>query len=192
MNTKTDNCFIIGGGPSINDVNFDLIKDEYIIAVNEAFRLGTFSNIWYFSDSDIFKNHRKEIDAWPNRVVSCAGVTKHHKKIEYYERCRQHTICFEPGKLAFPSRGANSGATAINLAIREGFERIILLGYDMQQVNGKYNYHDYYKKAPRPDIYERFLEVFIKIAAEATVEIINATPNSALHCFPKVALEDLL
>lgn len=189
MNKK---CFIIGGGPSISDVNFDLIKHEYIYGINEAFRLGTFIDTWFFSDGDIFKNHRQAIEKWPNSIVSCAGIAKNHKKIEHYARCRQHTICFEPRKLAFPSRGANSGATAINLAIREGFETIILLGYDMQQVNGKNNYHDYYTKAPRPDIYERFLEVFVKIASEATVEIINATPNSALHCFPKVSLEDLI
>jgi hypothetical protein len=185
-------CFIIGGGPSINNINFDLIKHEFVIGINEAFRLGNWINIWYFSDSNIFKTHRKEIDIWPNRIVSCAGIAKNHKKIEHYERCRQHTICFEPGKLAFPSRGANSGATAINLAIREGFETIILIGYDMQQINGKNNYHDYYKKIPRPDVYDRFSDVFVKIASEATVEIINANPNSALQCFPKMKLEDLL
>jgi hypothetical protein len=185
-------CFIIGGGPSINDIDFAPIKSEFVIGINEAFRFGTWIDIWFFADSDIYKNHREEIVKWPNRIVSCAGAAKNKKKIEWYERCRQHTICFEPNKLAFPGRGANSGATAINLAIREGFEEIILLGYDMQQVDGKCNYHDYYKKGTRPDLYERFTEVFKKIAKETTVKIINANPDSALNCFPKCELKELL
>lgn len=182
---SNNRCFIIGGGPSVKDIDFTPIKHEFIIGVNEAFRLGTWIDLWFFADSDIFKTHKKEIETWPNRIASCAGAAKGHKKIEYYYRCREHVLCTEYNKLSFPARGANSGATAINLAIREGFEQIILFGFDMQVVDGKHNFHDYYQKQPRPDAYDRFTEVIEEIAKEATVEIINANPNSALNCFPK-------
>jgi hypothetical protein len=186
-------CFILGGGPSLKDVDLSLIKNEYIIGINEAFRLGTFINTWLFCDSSFYKNHREDIQKWPNSIVSCAGAAKNNKKVEYYQRCKKHIICFEPGKLAFPNGMANSGATAINLAIREGFNTIILLGFDMQFVNGKANYHDYYKKKnSRQDIYNRFMLHFEAIAKETDKTIINATPNSALNCFPKIELEDLL
>jgi hypothetical protein len=186
-------CFILGGGPSLKDADLSLIKNEYIIGINEAFRLGTFINTWLFCDSSFYKNHREDIQKWPNSIVSCAGAAKNNKKVEYYQRCKKHIICFEPGKLAFPNGMANSGATAINLAIREGFNTIILLGFDMQFVNGKANYHDYYKKKnSRQDIYNRFMLHFEAIAKETDKTIINATPNSALNCFPKIELEDLL
>ena len=185
-------CFIIGGGPSINDVNFDLIKHEFCIGINEAFRLGTFINTWFFADSDIFREHRQDIEKWPNRIVSCAGAAKRHKKIEYLERCREHVLCFEPKKIGFPSRGANSGASAINLAVREGFEEIILLGYDMKLDGEKSNYHDYYKKQTQQQTYDKFKEVFEAIAKEIKATVINANPDSALECFPKCELKDLL
>jgi len=185
-------CFIIGGGPSIAETNLDLIKDEFVIGVNEAFRFGTWIDIWFFSDSDIYKNHKKEIQKWPNRIVSCAGAAKRNKKIEFYYRCKKHPICFKEKHLAFPGKGANSGATAINLAIREGFDQIILLGFDMKIVNGKHHYHSYYKREPRDDAYERFMQHFEAIAKESKVEILNATPDSALPFFKKVKLENII
>lgn len=186
-------CFILGGGPSLKDVDLSLIKNEYIIALNEAYRFGKFADTWFFADSGFYKNHREAISKWPNRIVSCSGAAKNDKKVEYYQRCKKHMICFEPGKLAFPNGMANSGGTAINLAIREGFDTIILLGFDMQFVDGRANYHDYYKKKnPRQDIYNRFMLHFEAIAKETDKTIINANPNSALTCFPKIELKDIL
>lgn len=184
-------CFIIGGGPSVAETNLDLIKKEFVIGVNEAFRLGKWVDLWMFGDSDLFKTHREDIEKWPNRIVSCAGATRRHKKIEYYNRCKKHNICYEHGNLAWPSGSANSGATAINLAIKEGFDSVVLIGFDMKVVNGKHHYHDYYKKQPRDDAYERFMLHFEDIAKEAKVEILNANPDSALPFFPKINLEDL-
>jgi hypothetical protein len=61
----------------------------------------------------------------------------------------------------------------------------------MKKINGKHHYHNYYKKPPGDDIYDRFMLHFEKIAEEAEIEILNATPDSALPFFPKVKLEDL-
>jgi hypothetical protein len=185
-------CFIIGGGPSINSVNLDLIKDEYVIGVNEAVRLGTWIDLWFFADSDIYKAHRNDIGKWPNRIVTCAGAAKWDKRVEYYYRCRNHVICYEKKHLAFPQEGANSGATALTLAIREGFETIVLLGFDMKTTNGVHHYHSYYSRMPRDDAYDRFRKHFEDIAKETTCNIINANPDSALDCFPKMKLEDIL
>jgi hypothetical protein len=186
-------CFILGGGPSLKDVDLSPIKHEYIIAINEAYRFGKFVTTWFFADSSFYKNHKQDIQKWPNKIVSCSGAAKNDKKVEYYQRCKKHMICFEPGKLAFPNGMANSGATAINLAIRKGFDTIILLGFDMQFVDGRANYHDYYKKKkPRQDIYNRFMLHFEAIAKETDKTIINANLNSALTCFPKIELKDIL
>lgn len=185
-------CFIIGGGPSINNVNFDLIKDEFCIGLNQAYKLGTWIDVWLFVDSDIFRNNRNAINKWPNRIVSCAKVAKPHKKVEYFDRCRQHVLCDCPKKLSFPSSGANAGATAINFAVREGFEEIILLGYDMKMVDGQANYHNDYKKQAMPEAYVKFIKVFEEMSRVLKVRVINANPDSALSCFPKRTLESIL
>ena len=185
-------CYIIGGGPSVNNMDLSLIKDKFVIGVNMAYKLGTWVDIWFFGDSNIYKHNRQDIEKWPNRIVSCGGATKNKKKIEYYYRCRKHAICFEPKHLAFPNEGANSGATAINLAIREGFDSVVLLGYDMKVIDGKHHYHNYYKKEPRDDAYDRFMLHFERISKDAEIEILNATPDSELPFFKKVRLEDTI
>lgn len=99
----------------------------------------------------------------------------------------------EKGKIGFPGKGANSGAAAINLAVREGAKEIILLGFDMQMVKNKHNYHAYYKHKPSENIYKRFQAHFERIYKELNgVKVLNATPDSKLRFFPKVELHEVI
>jgi len=43
-------AFILGGGPSLNDVDFDLIKNRRIIGVNNAYQLGDWVDVCWFGD----------------------------------------------------------------------------------------------------------------------------------------------
>ena len=186
-------AFIIGGGPSIKDTNLDLVKDRYVIGVNAAFRLGTWVNVCFFGDNRFYQNQISYLEKWPNRIVSCAPKAKNNKKIEYLKRCQKHPLCTERDKIYFPSRGANSGAAAINLAIREGAKEVILLGFDMQTVNGQHNYHKYHNHNPNDKVYDRFIQSFENIAKELkNVKVYNATPGSKLKCFPKVDLNEII
>lgn len=186
-------AFIIGGGPSIKETNLDLVKDRYVIGVNAAFRLGTWVNVCFFGDNRFYQNQISYLEKWPNRIVSCAPKAKNNKKIEYLKRCQKHPLCTERDKIYFPSRGANSGAAAINLAIREGAKEVILLGFDMQTVNGQHNYHKYHNHNPNDKVYDRFIQSFENIAKELkNVKVYNATPGSKLKCFPKVDLNEII
>jgi hypothetical protein len=95
--------------------------------------------------------------------------------------------------------GSNSGYAAINLAFLFGAEKIILLGYDMKCEGEQRHWH------ARPDgwgaeyfnnvLQHEFLPLFdflIKPLESAGVTVINATPNSALTCWPRMALEQAL
>jgi len=94
---------------------------------------------------------------------------------------RAFTFSTDPSVIHY---GDNSGFQAVNLAILFGCTRIILTGFDMRGEN---------KVRPHGDHYERFAKFFDKAAqALEGVEIINATPNSALNCFPKMELKDAL
>jgi len=104
--------------------------------------------------------------------------------------------------------GKNSGAAAVNLALLLGASKIVLLGFDMKvdMENGKHeghNWHDSHKrwrqKAPEDKIYVKtFIPTFIRIRADLErfnnngskrkLEILNATPGSALEAFPMVEL----
>ena len=188
MNT----IYIIGGGPSVAETNLDLIKDKFVIGTNAAFRLGMWVDVCFFIDCRFQKWNADELEAWPNRIITTCPTLKGHPKIEVYNKCTTCGVCHHEGYLAQPDKGKNAGATAIDLAIKLGGERIILIGFDMKTKDGKHNYHDYHKHVPRDDVYNKFFLHFKKIKEQLPegVEVINATPSSAMKLFPKVNLYD--
>lgn len=189
-----DSIYIIGGGPSVAETNLDLIKDKFVIGTNAAFRLGTWVDVCLFIDCRFQKWNADELEAWPNQIITTCPTLKDHPKIEVYKKCTTCGICHHEGYLAQPDKGKNAGATAIDLAIKLGAKRIVLIGYDMEAKQGKHNYHSYHNHTPRNDVYNRFFLHFKKIKEELPegIEIINATPDSALQLFPKAKLEDIV
>ena len=95
------------------------------------------------------------------------------------------------------STGYNSGFQAINLAYLFGFRRVILLGYDMKfGSNGEKHCHpDHPDYNPLDATVDKWVCTFNKIAPmmkELGLEVINATRDTDLECFPQVQLEELL
>lgn len=92
--------------------------------------------------------------------------------------------------------GGNSGYQVIGLAYHLGAARIVLLGYDMQKVQGKSHWHgDHPKNLKQSSPYQawvgRFEALALDLKAEG-VEVINCTPGSALRFFPMAELKDVL
>jgi hypothetical protein len=76
--------------------------------------------------------------------------------------------------------------------------KIVLIGFDMQPVNGHHNWHSYYPDndvRSHTDDYDRFVGPFDLIARgldDAGVECVNATPGSALRAIPIMTPEEAL
>ena len=47
---KGQTVFILGGGPSLNEANLDLIHDRRVIGVNNAYQLGSWVDVCWFGD----------------------------------------------------------------------------------------------------------------------------------------------
>ncbi len=95
--------------------------------------------------------------------------------------------------------GGNSGYQAVNLAVHLGARQIILLGFDMKAgPKGQAHHHGAHPRPmnnPTPDNYVRWAAGFWTMLADlkrARVKVINCTPGSALDCFPKAELWDVL
>ena len=90
----------------------------------------------------------------------------------------------------------NSGAGAISLAARGGAKRIILLGYDCQHTGGKRHWHeDHPRHMGNADTKALRLwgANFEKLAKDyAHAQIINCSRQTALQCFERQKLEDVL
>lgn len=93
--------------------------------------------------------------------------------------------------------GGNSGFQALNLAVNFGARRIILIGYDMQIANGVHWHgrHGSGLNNPAESNVRAWRRHFGSIAghlADLGVEVVNASRETALTCFPRARIEDAL
>ena len=92
--------------------------------------------------------------------------------------------------------GGNSGYQALNLVYHFGASRIFLLGYDMQRTGGKSHWHgdhpgSMHKASPYTHWVRNFEALALDLKREG-VEVINCSDQTALTCFPRARLEDVL
>jgi len=158
---KHEECFIIGGGPSVKDIpNLEeLLKDKNVIGVNDAYQFSC-TDICIFGDKvwyDQYKD-RKDFKEFKGDFITVApGAGRFTSNIKYIGR-KSKGISLDPSILAF---NKNTGAAAINLALLLGCKIIHLIGFDMKPRITKYF----------PD-----------------AKVINCNLDSALECFAKLPL----
>lgn len=210
-----DRCFILGGGPSMYkqldipeevvqqvldkkaDISFynpyfDCIKKEHIIGVNVAYKFGGWVDMIFFGDAGFWSKHKYSLSVYPGIKVTTtldAVVIKQLLKSQV-----RFGLAKEPNKLIW---NGNSGAAAINLAVHTGVRQIILLGFDMNLgEKGNQHWHKEYIPQKAPQLaFKKHLACFPKVAEDAKsmrVEILNASPNSAINEFKKVNLKEVL
>lgn len=93
--------------------------------------------------------------------------------------------------------GGHSGYQALNLAIQAGISRAILVGYDCGQITPGPSHFFGEHRDPIRSVSSRAswaprYAALAEAARERGVEVINATPTSAIDAFPRRTLEDVL
>lgn len=100
----------------------------------------------------------------------------------------------EPGVIG---SGGNSGFQALNLAVQFGARTIVLVGYDYRIDQGLH-WHGRHKAGLNNPTqhniarWRRRLDDQAGRLAALGVEVLNASPVSALTAFPKVSLAEVL
>jgi hypothetical protein len=100
-------------------------------------------------------------------------------------------IASHPAKIR---QGGNSGFQAVGLALLFGAARVILLGFDMQLTGRQSHWHGDHPNLGNPvvDRMDLWRSRFGEMAAQTSIDIVNATRKTALKCFPKVDLIESL
>lgn len=185
-------------GPSLTQEICDRVWGHRAIAVQDAYRLMPWADVLYGCDRRWWEYHRGAIDFAGERWASVGSTTNDNEAIAEPYRLRLvegragNTFSTDPRRIHY---GSNSGFQAVNLAILFGAARIVLIGYDMRIVDGK---RHFFGDHPRPLIntptYRPFVEAFEHAARHLPpgVEIVNATPGSALTCFRSLSIDDAL
>ena len=189
-----ETCFILGGGPSLQQLDIELLRGRRCIAVNGAFRLAPWIDCMFFGDCRWLNQYGGGLSEWAGLKVTTCNQHRQRPGIRVVKRRNS------PYGLSRNSHvvgwNLSSGACAINLAVHFGVKRIVLLGFDMRIVGARHNWHDdYAPPPPKKNPYARFLKPFPFIKEglnELSIECLNATPGSALTLFPMVTLEEVL
>lgn len=191
-------AFLLGSGPSLTAEIAAKLCGRHVIAVNSSASLAPWAEVLFFTDASWWEPRQDLVANWPGLVIS---LSRHAKRgmPDKVKRIHGETRCdFAPVGSETVRQGRSSGHTAIGLAVALGATTIVLMGYDMRVVDGREHFHDEYRGAPGRDLAlyaNQFLPGFKgwnAAALKAGVEIINATPNSALTEFPMADLDEML
>ena len=185
-------CLACGPSLCADDVNAVRGK-AIVIAVNDAWRLAPWADALIASDA-----------AWWRHYQGVPGFTG-------------LKFCLEPSAASWPGvqilrntghqglehdptgvrSGRNTGAAAINLAVHFGAKRIVLLGYDMEARDEAHSHwfgaHPKGLRGGSP--YALFRQMFVAMVGplrEAGVEVLNCSRQTALTCFPRRPLAEVL
>jgi len=187
---KNQTVYLLGGGPSLLDFDWNKLKGKNVIAINKAFLSYPDADILYWTDTRFWKWFKADIDKFKGiKVTNKAKIIQND--ILILRDSGRIGLDTNPSSL---KHGNNSGYAAINLAFHTGANRIMLLGYDMSMLNGKSHFHDGYAIRHNPKIYKDNMiphfDALVEPLKEHGIEIWNACPTSALEAFPKCTIDE--
>jgi hypothetical protein len=187
--------FIVGGGPSLIGFDFEQLRGRNVLAINAAYVDLPWADMVYFCDEKFWVWNRDDPkwDAHPGlKLTFSARAALMDKTIERVDidgvsgwADREDTI----------RSGKNSGYQAIQIAVKCGASRLILLGFDHAVVGGRTHYHDRHRDGTPNRAYDNWHPHWQTIVEHLTflgVEVFNANPESTIDAFPKHRLETLL
>lgn len=189
-----ETVYIIGGGPSLKDFNWNRLNDKKTIAINKALLSYPNADALYWTDGRFYNWHKKDIDSFKGLKYTIAPRRELTEDIHLLKRGVKYGLETSPNALA---HGMNSGYAAINLALHLGSKKIVLLGYDMGNSGTVSHFHDGYPiNATADTIYNKHFLPGFDILKEHIkgkgIQIFNACPTSKLNVFKKITIEESL
>jgi hypothetical protein len=172
---------IIGGGPSLNDFDFEQLRGATVLAVKR----NIFNIPWADAGFGLGEQPDK-LASVTSRVywaVSDDQPLSAPANVTLLRRLDGRDVSTDPGAVY---AGGTSGFGALQIALHKKAKQIVLFGFDY---NGGGEEPDR-KRAANWRIWAEHFRVFVPYLTGAGVGIVNACPHSAISCFQKVALED--
>lgn len=214
---KGERCFVIGTGPSLNKMNFDLIKNEILFGVNTLYRgykkFGINCRYYGVSDEVVWDNIDKEILALDTVLFLCNGAAEHYfRRREYLKNLQkrepllmmQRGFMWKENKFSKDiTQGIYNGDTVVidtslQVAYYMGFKKVYLLGCDCDY-SGMHRFDG--SKTDKlagggvsgnwAPVFKSY-EICKKVFEDSGREIINATVGGKLEIFKRQSLEEIV
>lgn len=188
---------LIGGGPSLADLDLDVLRGHRFIAINSGCRkvrpIASAEDPLFFHDNGWAQNRPELLLDWPGPVITSNRNAK-ARLGNLVRRINMAALC--EALEAFPDYlGPSSGHTAACLAAAMGARRIVLIGFEGKMVDGRSHGHNDYQMDSEGPFRDRFLPGWTglkPVFQRLGVDVLNATPDSAVLEFPFVDLREAL
>jgi hypothetical protein len=189
-------CVIAGSGPSLTDEDIEYVRQARersavkLIVINTTYRLAPWADMLYACDGrwwDQYKPDFHGLKVSPDaRAVEYGAVRVPGEDLD--------GLSFDPLRIHF---GANSAYQALNVAVLMGVKRVLFLGLDMTNSGGSHWHGDHPNGLNNPsdhmtETWRRKFATTPPDLAKAGVEVINCSRHTALECFPRRPLENVL
>jgi hypothetical protein len=180
--------YIVAGGPSLTNFDWDWLTGKAVVAVNESHLKVPKARMLWWSDWRYWQYRGYSLRCH-RAPLKCTIVDSHRRTYPEWVTVWKNDgllgLSMLPGHVR---HGNNSGYAAINAAVQLGARRIVLLGYDFYITPEREHWH-----SPHPwgdmrqrTLTEKMLPHFGRLAADlgaVGVEVLNANRGSALHVF---------
>jgi hypothetical protein len=158
-------------------------------------RLCPWADVVYACDGQWWKNKNGLPDFKGTKLAHDTGVCAIYRDVHKIEVVDHDRMLFDdPGVVG---SGGNSGFQALNIAIQFGAPRILLIGFDMHAAGGVH-WHGLHRNGlhnPADHNFVRWRRSFAEVACRLSamgIDIVNASPVSALCCFRQETIEQTL
>lgn len=186
---KTIVC--IASGPSLTpeDVAYCRGKAE-VIVVNDNYRLAPWADVLYATDFGWWKVYIDDVRAtFAGQLLTVDECAAKRFCVPWVRGIDTNRLS---RRLDQVSTGDNSGFAAMNVAVHRGATRIVLLGYDMQ---GEHWFGRHPETLSAVNDFPKYMSNFAQLAIDldaAGVEVVNCSRETALTCFPRARLKEVL
>jgi hypothetical protein len=156
--------------------------------------LAPWAEVLYAADSKWWRHYHERALKFAGRKVTIRK-TLPWPEVYCLEQSAEHPT-FDPRPTHLVS-GGNSGYQAVHLAVHLGATRIVLLGFDMKDGRNRRR-HWFGNHTGRLDSrgnYTGWIRAFDKFAGvlnRMNIEVVNCTPDTALRCFPRRPLSEVI
>lgn len=212
----TDTYCCIASGPSLTQADVDYVRGKArVIVVNDNYLVAPWADYlwasdyeWWIAIPNGWKDRHLDLLSYVDfRGARCTlDLSAASEFGLHYIVSRNETGLNRQGEI---NHGSHSGHAAIAFAYWLGAKRIILLGYDLGGEGHWFGKHPKVRRVhpitgqeyevdlerTTPACFETWckeMEPLARDLREAGVEVVNCTRTTALTCFPRAALEDVL
>lgn len=196
---------VLASGPSLTEAQCERVRlwrqaddsgARRVVVINTTFRSALWADMLYACDRRWWQMYGREVEQtfagakWTQDAPSAAEFG-----LGYVRSVARGGLCREPGTIHQGGPGCgNSGFQVINLLWHFGVRHLLLVGYDMRASRrGKTHHHgDHPEGLSQTMPFGSWIKQLNALATElrhVDVDVINCTPDSALHCFPTADLD---